>query len=60
MVEHTVAVCFVWAEHRCVFNAVVDEEDGNLSHPALVQVIVRNEISLSYFFLYKIGEQRIS
>ncbi|XP_050563617.1 uncharacterized protein LOC118264288 [Spodoptera frugiperda] len=40
-VEHTVAVCPAWAEHRQVLRDVVG--DGDLSRPALVQAMVRSE-----------------
>uniref|UniRef100_A0A2H1VMF3 SFRICE_020784 n=1 Tax=Spodoptera frugiperda TaxID=7108 RepID=A0A2H1VMF3_SPOFR len=40
-VEHTVAVCPAWAEHRQVLRDVVG--DGDLSRPALVQTMVRSE-----------------
>uniref|UniRef100_A0A2H1WTH7 SFRICE_014380 n=1 Tax=Spodoptera frugiperda TaxID=7108 RepID=A0A2H1WTH7_SPOFR len=40
-VEHTVAVCPAWAGYRRVFGDVVS--DGDLSRPALIQVVVRSE-----------------
>ncbi|KAF9798129.1 hypothetical protein SFRURICE_016519 [Spodoptera frugiperda] len=40
-VEHTMAVCPAWAEHRQVLRDVVG--DGDLSRPALVQAMVRSE-----------------
>ncbi|XP_050563537.1 uncharacterized protein LOC126912962 [Spodoptera frugiperda] len=40
-VEHTVALCPAWAEHRRVLRDVVG--DGDLSRPALVQAMVRSE-----------------
>ncbi|XP_050562634.1 uncharacterized protein LOC126912767 [Spodoptera frugiperda] len=40
-VEHTVAVCPAWAEHRRVLRDVIG--DGDLSRPALVQAMVRSE-----------------
>uniref|UniRef100_A0A2H1V8B9 SFRICE_038226 n=1 Tax=Spodoptera frugiperda TaxID=7108 RepID=A0A2H1V8B9_SPOFR len=40
-VEHTMAVCSAWAEHRQVLRDVVS--DGDLSRPALVQAMVRSE-----------------
>ncbi|KLV34219.1 hypothetical protein AB894_15215 [Piscirickettsia salmonis] len=40
-VEHTLAVCPAWAEHRRVLRDVVG--DGALSRPALIQAMVRSE-----------------
>uniref|UniRef100_A0A2H1V6B0 SFRICE_033808 n=1 Tax=Spodoptera frugiperda TaxID=7108 RepID=A0A2H1V6B0_SPOFR len=45
-VEHTVAVCSAWAEHRRVLRDVVS--DGDLSRPALVQAMVQDEEDASF------------
>uniref|UniRef100_A0A2H1VJW9 SFRICE_024114 n=1 Tax=Spodoptera frugiperda TaxID=7108 RepID=A0A2H1VJW9_SPOFR len=40
-VEHTVAVCPAWVEHRRVLSDMVGDDD--VSRPALVQTMVRRE-----------------
>uniref|UniRef100_A0A2H1V926 SFRICE_035377 n=1 Tax=Spodoptera frugiperda TaxID=7108 RepID=A0A2H1V926_SPOFR len=42
-VEHTVAVCPAWTEHRRVLRDVIG--DGDLSRPALLQAVVRRRRS---------------
>ncbi|KAF9421627.1 hypothetical protein HW555_002560 [Spodoptera exigua] len=49
-VEHTVAVCPAWAEHRRILREVIG--GGDLSRPALVEAMVRSERNwdaVSYF-----------